>query len=172
MTSFSKLFKIRYICLNSWCWKQWCFIYIFQCHFCFFTEKNPFIYQVTTKGFDAKNFSIFNFSSICIICTAIKAIFLCKIQFKIVYCQCFISCYQLLKYVRVTYFMLAFWFFLWKIPFCIRSQKEKRKHKLLNFFRNIKNSFKSQFFRIWSCLANTKCHMFWTILFITLIAKI
>lgn len=32
---------------------------IFFSTFLFFTEKNPFIYQVTTKGFDAHDFHFF-----------------------------------------------------------------------------------------------------------------
>ena len=91
ITSFSKLFEVRNICTNFQFRKHRYFIYIFQCSFCFFTEKNPFIYQVTTKGFDAKNFLFFKFLSIYIISAEIRAMFLYKIQFKINPCTAYNS---------------------------------------------------------------------------------
>lgn len=73
------------------------FIYIFSVLFLFFHRKNPFMYQVTWKGFDAKNFLFFKFLSIYIISAEIRAMFLYKIQFKINPCTAYIiHCFNLL----------------------------------------------------------------------------
>lgn len=67
-------------------------LYIFfSALFVFSQKKNPFMYQVTWKGFDAKNFLFFKFLSIYIISAEIRAMFLYKIQFKINPCTAYNS---------------------------------------------------------------------------------